>query len=273
MMQTAMKRFYRVAAAASGVQMIVVAVCLAAAVQLRAQVPAKPDENKPPAASQNSSADTSRPPAGDSANPFPGDTSNVPVLPSANAPALPPGTSYGAETPELPLPGDDQDPVRSPDDIAPPAESATPGPQGQWSSSLTGLDKVLPQPGDDQSEKKKHRFGRETPPPAPVPEETAPEDIRVGTFYLQTHDWKGALSRFESALVLAPDNPEVYWGLAECDRHLGKLADARVNYEKVVEYDPGSHHAKDARKALEDPEIANGKNAAPSPAATTDSQQ
>jgi hypothetical protein len=52
--------------------------------------------------------------------------------------------------------------------------------------------------------------------------------------------------------------------LAEADRHLGNLADARANYEKVNEYDPDSRHGKDARKALKEPEIANGKNSAPS---------
>ena len=48
---------------------------------------------------------------------------------------------------------------------------------------------------------------------------------------------------------------------------LGNLADARANYEKVALYDPDSRHGKDARKALKEPEIANGKNAAPSASA------
>ena len=39
----------------------------------------------------------------------------------------------------------------------------------------------------------------------------------------------------------------------------GDFADARANYLKVTEYDPDSRHAKDARKALKDPEIANAK--------------
>ena len=34
------------------------------------------------------------------------------------------------------------------------------------------------------------------------------------------------------------------WPNAE--RHLGDFADARANYLKVREYDPGSRHAKDA---------------------------
>ena len=62
-------------------------------------------------------------------------------------------------------------------------------------------------------------------------------------------------------LVLDPDNPDVYWGLAESERHLGRFADARENYQKIMEYDPGSHHAKEASKALKDPEIANAKAA------------
>ena len=74
-----------------------------------------------------------------------------------------------------------------------------------------------------------------------------------------------ALSRFESAMVLAPDEPEVYWGLAESERHLGKLAAARTHYLKVAEYDPDSRHGKEAIKALKDPEIANVQAA---PAAT-----
>jgi TolA-binding protein len=60
-------------------------------------------------------------------------------------------------------------------------------------------------------------------------------------------------------MVLAPENPDVYWGLAESQRHLGKMAEARANYQLVVDYDPDSRHGKDAMKALKTPEIANAK--------------
>jgi Flp pilus assembly protein TadD len=72
-------------------------------------------------------------------------------------------------------------------------------------------------------------------------------------------NWKAAQSRFQSALVLAPEEPDVYWGLAESARHLGNFAEARANYQKVIEYDPGSRHAKEAQKILNDPEMANAK--------------
>ena len=58
-------------------------------------------------------------------------------------------------------------------------------------------------------------------------------------------------------MVLAPDEPEVYWGLAEANRHLGNFAEAKANYQKVIDYDPDSKHAKDAKKALKEPELAN----------------
>ena len=208
---------------------------------------------KPPAAPQSS------------ANPFPEDTSTVPVMPSTNAPAFSPGSDYGAGNPGMALPGEDSDPARSPDDAAPAAGN---GQGQQWSSSLSSVDTLLPQPGDGQPEKKKKLLFKEV-----THQEGSKEDLSVGSYYLDIKDWKGALSRFESALVLDPDNPDVYWGLAEADRHLGEFADARANYRKVVEYDPGSHHAKDARKALEDPAIANGKNAPPRPPAVADAPQ
>jgi len=219
--------------------MLVLTGCLAAPLLL-AQTQNKPAE-KPATAPQSS------------ANPFPEDTSTVPVMPSKTAPALPEGT-YSGESAGLPLPGEDLDPVRSPDDVAPEAAS---GPEEDSSSSLTGLESLLPKPEDDESGKKRKLSVKE-----PTHQEAASKDIEVGGYYLDRKNWKAALSRFESALVLDPENPDVYWGLAEADRHLGNLADARTNYQKVAEYDPDSRHGKEAIKALKEPEIAHGKNAA-----------
>ncbi|MGA2352740.1 MAG: tetratricopeptide repeat protein [Terracidiphilus sp.] len=227
--------------------------CLIAAPLMLAQAsPAKGDE---PATGQSKPAgEGQKPVPASSANPFPEDTSTVPVMPSKPTPDLPERT-YGTERAPLPLPGDELDPVRSPDDAEPaPSSSQT----DDSSSSLAGMDKLLPRPGDDQPDKKKGKLSVKEP----NHQEAASKDIDVGVYYLQTKNWKGALSRFESAMVLDPENPDVYWGLAEADRHLGNFADARANYEKVAEYDPDSHHGKEAMKALKEPEIANGKNTA-----------
>jgi tetratricopeptide (TPR) repeat protein len=235
---------------------LVFALCVVGSRGMPAQAPATGD---PAATGQEKPAA----PAQSSSNPFPEDTSSVPVMPTKSEPALPEGSYNGAESAALPLPGDDYDPVRSPEDLAP-ESSGTPGAS---SSSLTGLENLLPRPDDDQPTKKKPTVKE------PTHQEAASKDIEVGTYYLQTKNWKGALSRFQSALVLDPENPDVYWGLAEADRRLGNFADARANYEKVAEYDPGSRHGKEAIKALKEPEIANGKNAAVSHAPVVESQK
>jgi hypothetical protein len=230
---------------------------LGASQQVCAQAPAAPSapgQARPGGSAQKTPA--TAPPT--ESNPFPEDTSTVPVMPSTTAPALPEGTYDGAESSAIPFPGDDFDPVRSPDDPAP-AEASGQGENS--SSSLKGLDQLLPKPEDEQANKKK-KAEKE-----PTHQEAASRDIQVGGYYLDTKNWKGALSRFESALVLDPENPEVYWGLAEADRHLGAFADARAYYQKVIEYDPDSRYGKEARKALKEPEIANARSASPAPSA------
>jgi Tfp pilus assembly protein PilF len=112
------------------------------------------------------------------------------------------------------------------------------------------MEKLLPQPGDDQPGKK----GKLTVK-TPTHKEAASQDIQVGSYYLDRKNWKAALSRFESALVLDPENPEVYWGLAEAERHLGQFASAKTHYLQLLDYDPDGPHGREARKALKDPAL------------------
>jgi tetratricopeptide (TPR) repeat protein len=230
---------------------LVVACLLAAAPRLSAQ--AQPANNAP-GASQNPPAspqEPSRVQKQSNANPFPEDESSVPVIPTGNSLDLPPGVGSEAGR-RMPMPPEDRDPVRSPEDAGQAAEEQ----EQSSSSSLAGMGNLLPGPDDDTQPGKQNRKGAQN---VPEHHETAAEDEQVGSYYLDTKNWKAALSRFESALVLDPDNPDVYWGLAESQRHLGDFANARANYQKVVDYDPDSHHGKEARKALEAPEIANAK--------------
>jgi tetratricopeptide (TPR) repeat protein len=236
---------------------LVFAVCLAAASQTHAQSapPATPpaatqDQTKPGATPPKPAAQPQAPagnqqPAPASSNAFPEDTSNVPVV---NAKDM--TEERAEEGSHLAPPTVDYDPVRSPDDAGSEVDEV----QGSSSSSSAGMDKLLPGAGDDVPSRHKKLSGDE-----PSHQENASEDITVGDYYLDRKNWKAALSRFESAMVLAPENPEVFWGLAEAERHLGNLAEARKNYQTVVDYDPDSKHGKEARKALKDPEIANAK--------------
>jgi Tetratricopeptide repeat len=229
---------------------LLVACCVAAGVC--AQAPANGNSSNPPAKNKPTGNSQTPAPSGTGANPFPEDESNVPVMPSRNTPDLPPPSVGGDESGRAVLPAGDIDPVRSPDD------SGTAGSNSGFSSSSTGIDSLAPGPND--GEQQRPRRGRKQQDDV-IPEhhETAAEDENVGKYYLDNKDWRAALSRYQSALVLDPDNPDVYWGLAESEKHLGNFADARVNYEKVIEYDPGSRHAKDAKKTLQEPELANAK--------------
>lgn len=226
---------------------------LACGALLWAQATGSADSSAAHAGSQSGGAaqqTTGAAPQQDTQNPFPTDTSNVPIIPTGNSPVL---FGEGGDTSRIPLPSDDVDPVRTPEQVRAAAEGGDAG----SSSSLAGIGDLLRPPSD---ETKPGRHGNRDEELAPEHHETAAEDEEVGKYYLDNHDWKAALSRYQSALVLDPYNPDVYWGLAEAERHLGQYAEARANYEKVMEYDPDSHHAKEAKKILmKDPQIANAK--------------
>jgi len=216
---------------------------LLSAVGLLAQAAPPAQQQKPP------SQQPAQKPA--DSNPFPDDTTNVPVVPTTAEPAAAPRAATapensGAETTSLL--NNDNDPVHSPDD---PVDTGSTGADG-FSSSLAGSGDVnIP----DEDRPDKHRRGQ----PQPVVHQvTAKENEDVGTFELGRKNYKAALSRFQSALVTDSENPDVYWGIAEAQRGLGNFADAKANYQKVVDYDdPESKHSKEAKKLLKSPQLAN----------------
>ena len=224
----------------------------AAAPVLNAQQ--KPADNPPqPAQSAPAGQQTPAQPAGSGGNPFPEDTGNVPVMPNGNS-AAQPDVDTGADASRVALPAQDSDPARSPDDAGS-AISASPG--SESSSTVPDIDRI--QPKDDEDTKHKGKKDDQ-----PEFHETAANDIDVGNYELGRRNWKAALSRFQSAMVLDPENPDVFWGMAEAARHLGDLAGAKAYYQKVADYDPDSRHGKEAQKALKDPQIANAQATAAS---------
>jgi tetratricopeptide (TPR) repeat protein len=208
------------------------AVCAAAGAQTQQQTPAQP---KP----------------AQEANPFPGDNADAPVIPTDLSTAAPADDAidYG----KVVLADPNTDPVRSPDDTAPEPAAAA----GGSSSSSAGIDQLIQAPPEPER-KGRHKKDDDEDTAAQAPKQVGPaEDEQVGAYYLETKNWKGALSRFESALVLDPENPDVYWGLGEAQRHLGRFGEAKVNYRKLVEYDPDSKHGKEAKRLLKTPELEN----------------
>jgi len=238
---------------------VVLAGCIALGPRVLAQAPASGDAGGQQGQTKPAGPKAGTPETG--SNPFPEDINSVPVLPAKPDSGMN-GGDGGAAFGRTALPDEDLDPVRSPDDAVA-APSAT---ESGSSSSLAGLDKLLPGPDDDQKDQKEKDTKRKLAVKEPTHKEAASKDIEVGGYYLETKNWKAAESRFQSAMVLDPDNPDVFWGLAEAERHLGNFADARTHYQTVLVYDPDSKHGKDARKALKDPEIANAKAVAATPA-------
>jgi tetratricopeptide (TPR) repeat protein len=184
-------------------------------------------------------------------NPFPEDTTKVPVVPTTDQPAAAPpptGAAENSAAESTSLLKSDNDPVHSPDDPVAGADTSADG----FSSSLSGSGDVnIP----DEDRPDKHRRGQQQPAPKQV---TAKENEDVGTFELGRKNYRAALSRFQSALVTDSENPDVYWGIAEAQRGLGNYADAKSNYQKVVDYDdPESKHSKEAKKLLKSSQLAN----------------
>jgi hypothetical protein len=78
----------------------------------------------------------------------------------------------------------------------------------------------------------------------------AANDDKVGSFYLQTRDYKGAYDRFKEATLVAPEDANAVFGLAESARGLGLMNVAATNYAIYLDAFPDGKRAKDARKAL-----------------------
>jgi tetratricopeptide (TPR) repeat protein len=224
---------------------LAVGCCLWASQWVRAQsAPQAPDASKPPSKAQQ--APSQKPPNSE-ANPFPEDTTTVPVVPTTLTPSGAPPAANDVDSGVTNLLADDKDPIRSPDD---PSADSSSGSDSGFSSSLQGMDDVKSPPDVEKP-------GRRGKAQEATHQESAAEDVNVGGYYLERKNWKAALSRFEAALVLDPENPDVYWGLAEAQRQLGDFPNAKANYLKVMEFDPDSRHGKDAKKFLKQPELAN----------------
>ena len=138
-----------------GVAMLVT--CFAAASPLlRAQAPESGStpgsgQSQPAAGGQNpaaNSAPAQQPPrttTQTNSNPFPEDTTSVPIRPTHDTPDLPPSAGGDAGNLGLPMPPDDADPMRSPEDAAD-AESS----DSSSSSSLSGLRDLPPPDNEDR---------------------------------------------------------------------------------------------------------------------------
>lgn len=111
-----------------------------------------------------------------------------------------------------------------------------------------------------------------TPPPPPqqVPDESslpeedetvAPEkfvlnpleserNVKVGNFYFNKKDYRGALNRYERATKYNPSSAEAFFKVGEAEEKLKNTGAARLAYQKVVDLSPDSKLGHEAKRKL-----------------------
>jgi len=79
----------------------------------------------------------------------------------------------------------------------------------------------------------------------------AEQDKSIARFYWNRGNYEGSYLRFKDAVVYAPLNPDMWFGLAESERMVGKNVNARQHYKKYLELAPEGPKAKDSAKMLQ----------------------
>jgi Tfp pilus assembly protein PilF len=82
------------------------------------------------------------------------------------------------------------------------------------------------------------------------PSRVAAHDVEVGETYLSSNSFDAARERFENALRLTPDNPLIYFRLAQALQGMQRLDPARLYYKKYLEVEPKGKFAGNAKKAI-----------------------
>jgi Tfp pilus assembly protein PilF len=78
----------------------------------------------------------------------------------------------------------------------------------------------------------------------------AAHDIDVGETYLSGNHFDAARERFEEAMRFSPDNPLIWFRLAQALQGMQRLDPARLYYKKYLEAQPKGKFAGNAKKAI-----------------------
>ena len=87
----------------------------------------------------------------------------------------------------------------------------------------------------------------------------AAHDVDVGETYLAANRFDAARERFEEALRLNPENPLVYFRLAQSLQGMQRLDPARMYYRKYLEVEPKGKFSRNAKKAIGEIDFILGK--------------
>jgi len=78
----------------------------------------------------------------------------------------------------------------------------------------------------------------------------AAEDAKVGKQYWNLGNYEGAYLRYRDAVLYAPEDAALWFGLAEAERGLGRYSKAREDYGKVIKLAADSKEGREAEKTL-----------------------
>jgi tetratricopeptide (TPR) repeat protein len=79
----------------------------------------------------------------------------------------------------------------------------------------------------------------------------AEHDRNVGETYLAGNNFDAARQRFEEALRITPDDPLLFFRMAQALQGMQRLDPARIYYRKYLEAQPKGKFAKDAKKQID----------------------
>jgi len=248
---------------------------LAAAILLAGPLVAQPQANSAPAPQQNaapsknapakkdSQSGTKQKPSAAEQNPFPEAQSEAAAKQAArpasqNEPSAPQPQANGEQNhpsraDQNPFPQGQSQKAADHDSSSgqAPGSGASADPAQNYSSSQTGLKDFLP-PAATGPGKEMEGDGTTADPAR------ASQDTRVGLFYLQTHDYKGAYDRFAEASKIDPGDADAVFGLAVSAQHMNRRDEAIRNYRLYLSALPDGPRAKEARKALREMGVAPG---------------
>src|ERR1700733_3096718 len=194
-------------------------------------------------AQQQSQQQSSPPPSSQSTPSAPAQT---PSAPPPKKPSTADDNPFPEDISRKAAQGDDASPDAGKAPAPAPAEkpngsSAAPADTGSSSrSKFQGLGDL----GDDASRISNGAGGDILNP------KLAAQDVKVGGFYLDQRDYKGAYSRYKEATLVDPGNADAVFGLAEAARGLNHKDEAVQNYHIYLDAFPDNKRAKEARKAL-----------------------
>lgn len=206
---------------------------------------APPPQNPPPAANQKKDQ---KKPSTAQQNPFPEAQSEAAAQkqqpedesesPSAPAPQNP-QNKRPTTADQNPFPEAQSEKAAHPDEQQNGAAPGESGNNGDFSSShVKGLQ--APEEGPSTAPPSAHGYNPGL----------AKSDTKVGIFYLQTGDFKGAYERFIEATQSDPGNAEAVYGLAESAWRLNKRDEALRNFRLYLSALPDGPHAKEIRKDM-----------------------